>query len=207
MSFQLKPNDTILFTGDSITDCGRRDPATAPLGTGYVRMIADDLKKISDELTVVNTGIGGNRAVDLQSRWQFDVLDHRPGVLTIMIGINDTWRRYDAGNPTSVEAFEEHYRDILTRSRNKLTAQIVLFEPFLVEVTEAQRSWREDLDPKIEVVRTLAAEFDTTLIPTDALMAGAAQELGASSVAADGVHPTEAGHRVLADAWLDLLDR
>ena len=205
MSIQVKPADTLLFTGDSITDCGRREAATAPLGTGYVRMLADELAATGDQ-TIINTGIGGNRAVDLESRWQFDVLDHRPDVLTIMIGINDTWRRYDANNRTSAEAFEEHYRDILTRSRAKLAGQIVLFEPFLVEVTEAQRSWRDDLNPKIDVVRALAAEFDTELIPTDALMTAAADELGAAAVAGDGVHPTDAGHRLLADAWLERVE-
>lgn len=202
MSIKLKPGDTILFTGDSITDCGRRDAATAPLGTGYVRMIADELAVTGDP-TIINTGIGGNRAADLESRWQFDVLDHRPDVLTIMIGINDTWRRYDSNYPTSAETFEQHYRDILIRSRAKLPGQIVLFEPFLVEVTDAQRAWREDLGPKIDVVRALADEFDTELIPTDALMTTAAEDLGASAVAGDGVHPTDAGHRVLADAWLE----
>jgi lysophospholipase L1-like esterase len=205
MSIQVKPTDTLLFTGDSITDSGRRDAATAPLGTGYVRMLADELAATGDR-TIINTGIGGNRAVDLESRWHFDVLDHRPDVLTVMIGINDTWRRYDANNPTSAETFEQHYRDILTRSRAKLTGQIVLFEPFLVEVTDAQRSWRDDLNPKIDVVRALAAEFDTELIPTDALMTAAAEELGASAVAGDGVHPTDAGHRLLADAWLERVE-
>jgi lysophospholipase L1-like esterase len=205
MSIQVKPTDTLLFTGDSITDSGRRDAATAPLGTGYVRMLADELAATGDR-TIINTGIGGNRAVDLESRWQFDVLDHRPDVLTVMIGINDTWRRYDANNPTSAETFEQHYRDILTRSRAKLTGQIVLFEPFLVEVTDAQRSWRDDLNPKIDVVRALAAEFDTELIPTDALMTAAAEELGAAAVAGDGVHPTDAGHRLLADAWLERVE-
>jgi lysophospholipase L1-like esterase len=206
MSIKVKSDHVLLFTGDSITDCGRREAATAPLGTGYVRMVADDLAG-SNDVTIINTGIGGNRAVDLASRWRFDVLDHRPDVLTIMIGINDTWRRYDSNNPTSAETFEQHYRDILTRSRAKLTGQIVLFEPFLVEVTDAQRSWREDLNPKIDVVRALAVEFDTELIPTDALMSTVAQQLGASAVASDGVHPTEAGHRVLADAWLERVSR
>jgi lysophospholipase L1-like esterase len=207
MPIQVKPADTILFTGDSITDGGRREPATAPLGAGYVRMIADALTESTDDLTIVNTGVGGNRAVDLESRWQFDVLDHRPDLLTIMIGINDTWRRYTDGTPTPAETFGDHYRDILTRSRAKLSGPIVLFEPFLVEVTDAQRSWREDLDPKIDVVRAAAQEFEAELIPTDALMSAAAREFGATSVTTDGVHPTEAGHRVLADAWLAVVGR
>jgi lysophospholipase L1-like esterase len=206
MLIQLASGDTALFTGDSITDCGRREPASAPLGNGYVQMIADALVLDAPDITVINTGIGGNRAVDLQSRWQFDVLDHRPTVLTIMIGVNDTWRRYDAGTTTTADDFEESYRDLLTRAQKVGIRQIALFEPFLVPVSEAQRSWREDLDPKIEAVRRLAAEFETELISTDAIMTQAAERIGAEAVATDGVHPTEAGHRVLADAWLSLLD-
>lgn len=210
MTPDLHPGTRILFTGDSITDCGRREPGSSPLGGGYVRMIAEELAARAPGLTIVNTGISGNRVVDLQARWQPDCLDHRPDVVSIMVGINDTWRRYDSNDPTDVDAFEAGYRRLLTRLRpagpenTGPAPRLVLMEPFLVPVTDAQHAWREDLDPKIQVVRMLAAEFGATLLHTDAVMTSAADRLGAAAVAADGVHPTEAGHRVLADAWLAL---
>ena len=191
---------TILLTGDSITDCGRdRDDLTS-LGAGYAALVAAGLP----EEQVINTGIGGNRVKDLQARWDADVLAHSPAVLSIMIGINDTWRRYDSDDPTSSEAYEHGYRDILTRSREAGIEKIVLVEPFLLPVNDGQWGWREDLDPKIQVVRRLAAEFSTDYLATDGPLAEVAARTGAAALAHDGVHLTEAGHRFLADRWLEL---
>lgn len=191
---------TILLTGDSITDCGRDRDDVSSLGNGYAALVASALP---DE-QVINTGIGGNRVKDLQARWEADVLAHDPAVLSIMIGINDTWRRYDSGDPTSAENYESGYRDILTRSRSAGIEQIVLIEPFLLPVREEQWSWREDLDPKIQVVRRLAAEFGTDYLATDGPLAEVGARTGAEALAHDGVHLTEAGHRFLADRWLEL---
>ena len=64
-------------------------------------------------VTFINRGISGNQVKDLQARWQEDALDLNPDVLSILIGINDTWRRFDANDPTSTQAYEDSYRDIL----------------------------------------------------------------------------------------------
>lgn len=191
---------TILLTGDSITDCGRDRDDVASLGSGYAALIAASLP----EEQVINTGIGGNRVKDLQARWSDDVLAHSPAVLSIMIGINETWRRYDSDDPTTAESYEGGYRDVLIRSREAGIEQIVLIEPFLLPVNEAQWAWREDLDPKIGVVRRLAAEFGTDYLATDGPLAEVAARTGAEALAHDGVHLTEAGHRFLADRWLEL---
>lgn len=190
----------ILLTGDSITDADRdrRDPSS--LGEGYVARIADELP----EIDVVNTGISGDRVADLQRRWHEDVLSHQPEVLSVMIGINDTWRRYDSDDPTSVRAYEASYRDILSQARGSGIARIILIEPFLLPAWEQQWLWREDLDPRIHVVRRLAAEFDADYLATDGPLAELASRVGAQALAPDGVHPTDVGHRFLADRWLEL---
>lgn len=190
----------ILLTGDSITDCGRDRDDVSSLGNGYAALVAAGLP---DE-QVINTGIGGNRVKDLQARWEEDVLAHSPAVLSIMIGINDTWRRYDSDDLTSTDVYESGYRDILTRSRAAGIERIMLVEPFLLPVREEQWSWREDLDPKIQVVRRLATEFGTDYLATDGPLAEVAARTGAEALAHDGVHLTEAGHRFLADRWLEL---
>jgi len=63
-------------------------------------------------------------------------------------------------------------------------------------------AWREDLDPKIETVRSLATEFGALHVPLDALLAEACAGRPAREWAADGVHPTAAGHALIARAWL-----
>ncbi|TDU90477.1 lysophospholipase L1-like esterase [Kribbella voronezhensis] len=190
----LGPRRTVVFAGDSITDCGRRaDPAG--LGDGYVRNLYDDLA--ASRPRIVNVGISGNRAVDLVERWKQDVLTHQPDLVSVLVGINDTWRRYDKDDPTSTGDFEASYRELL----EPLTAKLVLVEPFLVAVKPEQRGWRDDLDPKIEVVRRLAAEYDALLVPADVEFNRQALTVGATTLAYDGVHPTAAGHRLLADLW------
>jgi acyl-CoA thioesterase-1 len=190
----LGPRRTVVFAGDSVTDCGRRvDPAG--LGDGYVRNLYDDLA--ADRPRIVNAGISGNRAVDLVARWQPDVLAHQPELVSVLIGINDTWRRYDEDDPTSAEDFEASYRELL----EPVTAKLVLVEPFLLAVKEEQHAWREDLDAKIEVVRRLATEYDAILVPADVELNRQALTVGATTLADDGVHPTAAGHRFLADLW------
>lgn len=189
---------TILLTGDSITDAGRDRSDLASWGSGYAALIGEALP----EERVINTGISGNRVVDLQSRWDADVLAHAPAVLSIMIGINDTWRRYDSDDPTSTEAYAAGYRDIITRAQAAGVARVILVEPFLLPVTEDQWSWREDLDPKIQAVRRLATDLGTGYLATDGPLAQRAAVVGAAALAGDGVHPTPEGHRFLADLWL-----
>lgn len=146
----LDPRRTVVFAGDSVTDCGRREDRRG-LGDGYVRDLFDSLGP--QRPRIVNVGISGNRAADLEARWQTDVLARQPDVVSVLIGINDTWRRYDKNDPTSTESFERSYRALLEPVRAKL----ILVEPFLLAVKDDQDAWREDLDPKIEVVRRLAS--------------------------------------------------
>ena len=201
----LKPDDRILFTGDSITDSGRRNDPSQPLGlNGYVAQTAARLQAhfASSRLTIFNRGIGGNRAKDLVGRLEADLIDLRPTVVSIMIGINDTWRSYDQNDPTSTESFEADLRTILTRVRRELQSRVVLLEPFVLHTPADRAAWREDLNPRIDAVRRLAVEFSTDLIPLDGLFAQAAVHAPAEYWASDGVHPTLAGHQLIAQAWL-----
>ncbi|MFW6309051.1 MAG: SGNH/GDSL hydrolase family protein [bacterium] len=205
----IKKQDTILFQGDSITDCGRSREDESNLGEGYAMMAAARFNASypEKEVTFLNRGISGNRVKDLKNRWQEDCLDLKPDIISILIGINDCWRRYDSNDPTSVEDFKEGYHYILTEIKKNLKAEIILGEPFLLPVKKEQKRWREDLDPKIQAVRELAREFDTLYLPLDGLFAQAAVKRKPSFWAADGVHPTPAGHAFIASKWLEIVEK
>ncbi|MEV5962811.1 SGNH/GDSL hydrolase family protein [Kribbella sp. NPDC051952] len=190
----MDPRRTLVFAGDSVTDCGRRTDPDG-LGDGYVRKLYDDLGERRPR--IVNVGISGNRAVDLAGRWSTDVLAEEPSLVSILIGINDTWRRYDKSDPTTAESFEASYRAIL----DPLACPVVLIEPFLLPVKAGQEEWREDLDPKLDVVRKLAVEYGAILVPADVELNRQATTVGAATLADDGVHPSAAGHQALADLW------
>ena len=195
---------TVLFIGDSVTDCGRRDDPDRNLGHGYVRLVDEAFLAGGTPAAVVNRGVGGDRVRDLAARWEKDALAVAPTLISVMVGVNDTWRRYDDNDPTSAERFEADYRDILSRLPGRDEMALVLMEPFLLPVTPAKAKWRDDLDPKIAVVRALAAEFGAVLVPTDEYLNGL--DLPAAEIAADGVHPTELGHQLIARLWLDTIE-
>ena len=197
--------ETVLFQGDSITDCGRDRGDICNLGTGYPLLVSAHLSSVYTDIdfTFINKGISGNRACDLNARWDEDCVALKPTVVSILVGINDTWRRYDSNDPTNVEVFENRYRQILTRTKNEVTDRIIMMEPFILPVHKEQLQWHEDLDPKIQCVRALAREFGARYIPLDGMFAAACMKKSPAFWSQDGVHPTVAGHGLIAKAWVD----
>jgi lysophospholipase L1-like esterase len=204
---RLPDNAVVLFQGDSITDAGRSTTDDTQLGAGYVSMAAQRLtaRHPGQRIRVINRGISGHRVRELRARWQRDCLDLQPALVSIMIGINDCWRRYDSNNPTPAAEYEEHYRAILAATR-AAGAAIIMLEPFLLPCPPDRFAWREDLDPKIDAARRLAREFAAIYIPLDGLFAAAAVRRKPAHWAADGVHPTPAGHAFIADAWMQAFE-
>ncbi|WP_433892662.1 SGNH/GDSL hydrolase family protein [Streptomyces sp. CA-111067] len=199
-----RTEQTLLFIGDSITDEGRDHADPGSLGDGWVAMTAGVLRgrREGRGLTVVNRGIGGNRVVDLAGRWQHDCLDLAPDVVSVLIGVNETWRRYDSDDPTDVRTFASRLRGLLRQVADSCGSRLVLAEPFLLPMGEVAQSWREDLDPKRDAVRDLAEEFGARLVPLDRAMREAAARSGPETWSTDGIHPTPAGDALIAAEWL-----
>ena len=204
MATMIEKDAVVLFQGDSITDAGRSDTDPQNLGGGYAMMAAAWFSAKHPELRVrfLNRGNSGDRAKDLAARWDEDCLALKPTWVSIMIGINDTWRRFDGNDPTSTEAFESSYRDILRRAAAALKCRFVLVEPFVLPFPEDRKMWRTDLDPRIDVVHRLAAEFSAIVVPLDKIFARAAKRRECAFWAGDGVHPNPAGHALIAQSWL-----
>lgn len=200
----LQPHDRVLLTGDSITDWGRDRSDPTSLGHGYAGIVAAlaGARRPDLDLAFFNRGVGGDTAAMLHARWEADALALEPTVISVLVGVNDTWRRYDSGAATSTARYAYELSTMLASARERLGARFVLVEPFLTPVDEAQHVWREDLDPRIGVVRRLAAEHDAVLVPADGLFAAAVVRSTPAAWCYDGVHPTPAGHGLLAEAWL-----
>ncbi|MGH2510549.1 MAG: SGNH/GDSL hydrolase family protein [Ktedonobacteraceae bacterium] len=200
----FQDGDIVLFQGDSITDAGRYRPDPAHLGYGYVMQAASwfHARYPAKNVHFLNRGISGNRVTDLAARWQEDCLELRPTWLSLLIGINETWRRYDSDDPTSTHDYEHAYRKLLAQTQATLHTRLILCEPFVLPVPADRAAWREDLDPKIAVVRKLAREYHALYVPFDGIFAQAATQREPAFWAADGVHPSDAGHALMAQAWL-----
>lgn len=193
----------ILFQGDSITDCDRNREDYHDLGAGYPKYAAELIAKAypETEFEFINLGISGNQTKDLVERLQNDFIDIQPDLVSIHIGINDTWHRAGERNWLGNDAFEAQYRKVLTEIKEKTNAKILIIEQFLLPVAD-KAYFREDLNGKIDITRSLAREFADYYIPLDGLMAQACVGNDASHWSADGVHPNENGAKFIADLYV-----
>jgi len=200
----IRSGQTILFQGDSITDANRSLWEPHDLGTGYVMIVAQRFSTDHPEVKVkfLNRGISGNRISDLKERWQKDCLNLKPDIVSIMIGVNDALGSFFWGKPTRIEDFEKDYAYILGLTQKNLDAQIVLMEPFILPFSEEATGLRHDINSRIKVVRKLAEEFKTELIQLDSIFSVASKEKPPEFWSKDDVHPTLAGHDLIAKSWL-----
>ena len=206
----IKPNSTLLFQGDSITDTGRNREIAQPnvgsaLGTGYANLIAAQLlaERSTDDLKIYNRGISGNRVVDLYARWRVDAINLQPDLISILIGVNDTWHGFMYNNGVETERYATVYRLLLEYTRQQLpSVQLVLCEPFVLPCGVVTEGWVAEMDQRREIVRQLAGEFGAIFVPFQSILNDALRQAPPDYWAADGVHPTPAGHRLLADGWL-----
>ena len=203
----LKKDSVLLFQGDSITDTGRTgsECPDCSLGEGYPAMIAKILEEKYAELNikVINRGISGNRTRDLVARWDKDCIDLKPDFVSILIGINDTWRAFDINDPTSPEKFEENMRVLLTRLKEETNAEILILNPFLLDSMPDKPRMRPDLIEKQAVTAKLVKEFGTKFIDLQEIFdREVANGTAMTALSEDGVHPTEYGHSVIADEWV-----
>lgn len=195
----------ILFQGDSITDWNRKYDEFHDLGNGYVRFTADGLREqLPDrELEFINRGRSGDRTWELKKRWQAECLDLKPDFLSILIGVNDTWRAFDQNDPTSAQEYEDNLRALLEDVKEHTRAKILLLEPFLLHNSPDKDEWRADLDAKIERCRKLAREYADAYLPLDGILAAASVQKEPAWWAADGIHPTEEGAKLIARYYLE----
>lgn len=194
----------ILFQGDSITDAGRNREDMHDLGGGYPLYTAKVIREAfpNMDLEFIDLGISGNRAENLRDRWTTDAIDIQPDVISILIGINDTWHRAADKNWMPHEYFEECYRGILERIKKETNAKIIMLEQFLLSVPDKE-FFHVDLDPKIQITRKLAREYADVFIPLDGLFAAASVGTAPTEFAADGVHPTKKGAEFIASHYLE----
>ena len=200
----LQSDPLILFQGDSITDAGRKRKNYDSLGEGYVMLTAAWISASHPEFGArfINRGVGGNRVGDLRNRWKKDCLDLKPDIVSILVGINDAHGKPCWREPTSLERFESDYEYILEQTLSNSKTQVVLLEPFLLAANQNYKETLTNLKMKIDVVRDLAKRFKTTLIPLSDIFAEAASEKGHLFWTLDGVHPTLAGHALIAQSWI-----
>lgn len=200
----------VLFQGDSITDGGRGRNLdwNHVLGQDYAYIVASRLwyDNIDRQLQFFNRGISGNRVTDLLNRWEEDTLAIKPDILSILIGVNDTFAAINGDESFTVASYERDYRRLLKITKAALPkTKIVICEPFILpvgKVKEHWQNWRNEIQPRQEVAKKIAKEFNALFIPFQDCFDRALQKAPANYWIWDGVHPMPAGHEMMARVWI-----
>ncbi len=205
----FKDNQIVLFQGDSITDCTRDRNDENSLGSGYVKLVAEKYNILYPESNVrfVNRGVSGDRVHNLIERYVEDFMDINPDFISIMVGINDVWRRYDSNDPSTVDSYKDHYEYLLKMIKTHMPeTKILIIEPFLIHAKSEMVVWHEDLDPKIQAARDLAQKYADYYLPLDGIFASmCVKKYKKEEIAGDGVHPTPLGHMLIAEEIMKLI--
>lgn len=201
----FKPDQKIVFIGDSITEDGRfQDPRG--LGFGYVRLIHDYIyTRYPDlHLNILNKGVSGNRITDLAKRWHEDVIHEAPDWVSVSIGINDVWRQLDKPAIEQVypAEFEQVYRQLLTMVKEKTNAQIIIMDPTIID-EDVHSEGNQLLKEYVQITKQLSHEFQTMSIPMHEKFIQYVEQYPENDLTNDGVHMNTLGRMLMAVTWLE----
>ncbi len=207
----LGPGSTILFQGDSVTDVNRdrRRQAqandSAALGRGYPLIVASELLRDGPKRgwNVLNRGISGNRVPHLEQRWQADCIELKPDLVSILIGVNDIWHKLGGRYDGTVASYREGYAALVERTQANLPkAVLVVCEPFVLRCGAVGPKWFPEFDERRAAAKEVAQSVGAIWIPFQDVFDRAVEAGSKPSYwAGDGVHPTLAGHALMAQAW------
>lgn len=208
---RIEKDDVILFQGDSITDSGRKKDdlnfnTAGAFGNGYALIAASELlmKGADKNLKIYNKGISGNKVYQLAERWEKDCLDLKPTIVSIHIGVNDFWHTLTNKYTGTITTYKNDFDALLSRTAEKLPGvEFIIGEPFAVSgIKSVDEKWFPKFKEYQAAAREIAGKFNAAFIPYQNVLNKAQQSASGVYWTYDGVHPSLAGARLMAEAWL-----
>lgn len=194
----------IVCLGDSITEQGGQPG-------GYVNLLQRTLMALypAQQFQVINAGISGHKATDMQARFQRDVLSKNPDLVTISVGVNDVWHGFYDNHPAGdgprgvpLPLYREKILEMVDGAK-AAKAKVVLVSPTLIheDLTGPENA---KLDTYVTEMRSIAKERGCAFVDLNAnfkaIVAAYQKRAGrtANLLTTDGVHMNAAGNRVMA---------
>lgn len=197
----------IIFFGDSITQAGIRPD-------GYIDKLKQMLDKngIKDNYQLIGAGIGGNKVYDLYLRLEEDVLEQKPDVVVIWVGVNDVWHKRTFGTGTDLDKFEKFYVAIIKKLQAQGVKVIVATPSTIGERTDFSNEQDGDLNRYSQIMRDIAAKYDCPVADFRKEFLKYNLEKNkdnreAGILTSDRVHLNEVGNQLVADILYKLLVR
>lgn len=203
----------VLFQGDSITDVGRSREDDTNVGRGYPHLIKAAYN-LSDprKYEFINRGIAGNKSVDIYARIRSDIINLAPDFMSILFGVNDVSHEIFRRNGVEAEKYEMIYSMLIEEVTKALPhIKILIMEPFLLPASatvgklddgrDIYPLYRAEVEKRAAVAKRVADKYSIDFLPLQNLFDTAALETAPEYWLHDGVHPSEAGHALIAAEW------
>lgn len=208
----------ILFQGDSITDADRSRSDDSNPGHGYPGMVMGVLGlQQPGSYRFLNRGVSGDRIVDVYARIKCDIINLKPDYLSILIGVNDVWHEVGWNNGVDAAKFELVYDLLLTEVRAALPqVKLMLLEPFVLphsvigydpENPAPYNHFRAEVDLRRAAAKRLAEKHGAVLVPLQERLDKLSAGVPLGYWLADGVHPSQAGHALITESWLEAFEQ
>ena len=206
LTIAMKPEKKtkIIFFGDSITQMGVNKG-------GYIDRLKQEINKknLQNKYELTGAGIGGNKVYDLYLRLEEDVLDKKPSVVVIWVGVNDVWHK-TSGTGTDEDKFEKFYIALVKKMQAK-KIQVILTTPAAIgEKYDGTNPQDKDLDAYSNVIRKIATKFNCKLVDLRKAFMQFSLEHNPENkesgiLTTDSVHLNDTGNQLVADEMWKVL--
>ena len=198
----------VVCLGDSITQQGE-GPG------GYVWLLRHYLNDLfpTQNIETLNAGISGHKSTDMIARFKRDVLDKKPDLIMISVGVNDVWHGFYDNHPkgdgprgVKLEQYRDNVGSMITQAKAQgikvvLLSTTVIYEDLNSPHNQKARRYNA-------VLRDLAQEYGSTFIdfqkPFRELITAYQHSTGGHDnlLTVDGVHMNAEGNKVMAHTIL-----
>src|SRR5690606_14410280 len=157
LSFLPNKKLKVIFFGDSITEAGVKPG-------GYIQLLDSIANSQKKSFEFIGKGISGNKVYDLLFRLKEDVINHKPDIVVIYIGINDVWHKSLAGTGTDADRFEKFYQQIINQLKEQQIKVILCTPSVIGEKTDQSNPQDGDLNAYANIIRKLASNNKLQLV-------------------------------------------
>ena len=197
--FQNDKPVKVVFFGDSITELGVKK-------SGYIDVLSDMLikQKLQNEYQLIGSGISGNKIYDLFFRMEKDVMDQKPDIVVIWIGVNDVWHKSSFGTGTDSNKFESMYVGIIQKLQKEGIKVYCCTPACIGEKTDHSNAQDGDLNEYSKIIRKIASANNAALIDFRASFIDYNIKHNVTNshkgiLTYDGVHLNETGNNFVAE--------
>lgn len=205
MSFTPQQKKRVIFFGDSITQAGVQPG-------GYILRVDTLARKAGQGAAYEfsGAGIGGNKVYDLYLRMDKDVLEKKPDLVLIYVGVNDVWHKRTSGTGTDADKFPRFYQAIIDKIQ-ATGAKVILVTPAAIgERTDFSNEQDGDLNKYCNIIRDLATKNKLPLVDLRKTLlaynlANNKSNAEKGILTTDGVHLNQAGNQLVAEEMWNVI--